>query len=121
MKRCCRSKVSETDNERTLATGELRRVAVGPATELDELEQLVDARVDLGARPAAHLEAERDVVAHGHVLERRVVLEDEADAALRQLRQRLGIGSEELLQALKEVRGSHRVTSQTPEENFAAR
>ena len=33
---------------------------------------------------------------------------------------RLGIGSEELLQALKEVRGSHRVTSQNPEENFAA-
>ncbi len=33
---------------------------------------------------------------------------------------RLGIGSEEVLQALKEVRGSHRVTSQTPEENFAA-
>ena len=33
---------------------------------------------------------------------------------------RLGIGSEELLVALKEVRGSHRVTSQTPEENFAA-
>ncbi len=33
---------------------------------------------------------------------------------------RLGIGSEELLQALKEVRGSHRVTSQSPEENFAA-
>ena len=36
------------------------------------------------------------------------------------MNQRLGIGSEELLQALKEVRGSHRVTSQTPEENFAA-
>ena len=36
------------------------------------------------------------------------------------MHQRLGIGSEELLQALKEVRGSHRVTSQTPEENFAA-
>jgi ATP-dependent Clp protease ATP-binding subunit ClpB len=33
---------------------------------------------------------------------------------------RLGIGSEEVLQALKEVRGSHRVTSQTPEDNFAA-
>ena len=33
---------------------------------------------------------------------------------------RLGIGSEELLQALKEVRGSHRVTSQEPEQNFAA-
>jgi len=36
------------------------------------------------------------------------------------MNQRLGIGSEELLQALKDVRGSHRVTSQTPEENFAA-
>ena len=33
---------------------------------------------------------------------------------------RLGVGSEELLQALKDVRGSHRVTSQTPEEQFAA-
>ncbi|MCE9621025.1 MAG: ATP-dependent chaperone ClpB [Actinomycetia bacterium] len=36
------------------------------------------------------------------------------------MNQRLGVGSEELLQALKEVRGAHRVTSQTPEENFAA-
>ena len=33
---------------------------------------------------------------------------------------RLGVGSEELLMALKDVRGSHRVTSQSPEENFAA-
>ncbi|MCY7300913.1 MAG: AAA family ATPase, partial [Ilumatobacteraceae bacterium] len=33
---------------------------------------------------------------------------------------RLGIGSEELLVAMKEVRGSHRVTSQNPEESFAA-
>ncbi|MEN9823168.1 MAG: chaperone protein ClpB, partial [Actinomycetota bacterium] len=33
---------------------------------------------------------------------------------------RLGIGSEELLQALRDVRGSHRVTSQTPEDQFNA-
>jgi len=33
---------------------------------------------------------------------------------------RLGIGSEELLQALRDVRGSHRVTTQNPEENFQA-
>ncbi|TPW15006.1 MAG: clpB [Acidimicrobiaceae bacterium] len=33
---------------------------------------------------------------------------------------RLGVGNEELLQALKEVRGSHRVTSANPEEQFAA-
>jgi ATP-dependent Clp protease ATP-binding subunit ClpB len=36
------------------------------------------------------------------------------------LNARLGVGSEELLQALKEVRGSHRVTGQNPEEQFAA-
>ncbi|MEZ5216080.1 MAG: AAA family ATPase [Ilumatobacteraceae bacterium] len=36
------------------------------------------------------------------------------------MNQRLGIGSEELLQALQAVRGSHRVTSQNPEEQFQA-
>ncbi len=33
---------------------------------------------------------------------------------------RLGVGSEELLTVLREVRGSHRVTDQNPEEKFAA-
>jgi ATP-dependent Clp protease ATP-binding subunit ClpB len=33
---------------------------------------------------------------------------------------RLGVSSEELLQALRDVRGSHRVTSQNPEEQFQA-
>ena len=33
---------------------------------------------------------------------------------------RLDVGSEELLQVLKDVRGSHRVTDQSPEEKFAA-
>ena len=33
---------------------------------------------------------------------------------------RLDVGSEELLTALKDVRGSHRVTDQSPEEKFAA-
>src|SRR5262245_31151303 len=36
------------------------------------------------------------------------------------MNQRLGVSSEELLQALKDVRGSHRVTSQNPEDSFAA-
>jgi ATP-dependent Clp protease ATP-binding subunit ClpB len=33
---------------------------------------------------------------------------------------RLGIGSEELMHALRDVRGSHRITTQNPEENFQA-
>ena len=65
-----------------LPARELRGVVVGPAGDLDELEQLVHARADLGARPLPDLEPEGDVLADGHVLERRVVLEDEADAAL---------------------------------------
>ena len=36
------------------------------------------------------------------------------------MNQRIGIGTEEMLQALKEVRGSHRVTSPDPESQFAA-
>ena len=36
------------------------------------------------------------------------------------MNQRLGIGSEEVLQALQQVRGSHRVSSQSPEEQFQA-
>ena len=36
------------------------------------------------------------------------------------MNQRVGICSEEMLQALREVRGSHRVTSQNPEEQFQA-
>ena len=36
------------------------------------------------------------------------------------MNQRLGVGSEELLQVLRDVRGSHRVTDQSPEEKFAA-
>ena len=36
------------------------------------------------------------------------------------MNQRLGIGSEELLQALQAVRGSHRVTSPNPEDQFQA-
>ena len=65
-----------------LAAGELRRVALREPVELDELEQLVHALRDLGLGALADLQAEGDVVVDRHVLERGVVLEDEADAAL---------------------------------------
>ena len=43
-----------------------------------------------------------------------------AEHLLLALADRLGVGREELLAALREVRGSHRVTSQNPEEQFQA-
>ena len=43
-----------------------------------------------------------------------------AEHLLLAMNDRLDVPSEELLQALREVRGSHRVTDQSPEEKFAA-
>ena len=54
---------------------------VNELLELVHLEQFVDARPDLGLGALADLEAEGDVAPHREVLERGVVLEDEADAA----------------------------------------
>src|SRR4051812_5210121 len=65
-----------------LATGELRRVALAVCLEMNELQQLVHALADALLRRLADRQREADVVAHRHVLERRVVLEHEADVAL---------------------------------------
>ena len=43
-----------------------------------------------------------------------------AEHLLLAMADRLGVGHEELLQVLQEVRGSHRVTSQNPEDQFQA-
>ena len=69
-----------------LSAGELRGIAVAEVIELHE------ARADRSraagsprrraARARAHAQAERDVLEHRHVAEERVVLEDEADAAI---------------------------------------
>jgi hypothetical protein len=54
---------------------------VREAVEVDELQELVDARFDLVLRALADREPEGDVLSHRHVLEGGVVLEDEADVA----------------------------------------
>jgi hypothetical protein len=83
-----------------LAARQLRRVAVAEPRELDEVEQLRDALFDLGGRPATDLQAERDVLAHRHVLERRVVLEDEADTAFLRRHSRNVLAFEEHLASI---------------------
>src|SRR4029079_10739688 len=65
-----------------LAARELRWVALRKPLELDELQQSVHAVRDLRLRPLPDLQAERDVVVDGQGLKGRVVLEDEADAAV---------------------------------------
>src|SRR5204863_9523245 len=71
--------------------------ALAEPAELHEREQLVDAPADLVLRAMPDREAEGDVLPHCHVLERRVMLEDEADAALlRGERGRLLAGDEDV-------------------------
>src|SRR5215208_1570964 len=77
----CTSSWRRRSHSRPLPPRELRRVALGQALELDELEQLVHALLDLGARTLPNREPEGNVVVDGHVLEGRVVLEHHSDAA----------------------------------------
>jgi hypothetical protein len=65
-----------------LTARELRRHAPAQALELDEPEELVDARVDLGLGPLADAQREGDVLEHVEVAEQGVVLEHQADVAL---------------------------------------
>src|SRR6267142_6210387 len=65
-----------------LAAGELARQLLLVTGELHHPQRLVDAALDLGARHAAHAQAEADVAPHAHVREERVVLEHHAEAAL---------------------------------------
>ena len=64
-----------------LAARELRRVTVPIGLELHQGEQLVDLGLGGLAGRLADGQAERDVVAHVHVLEQRVALEHESHAA----------------------------------------
>ncbi len=64
-----------------LAARELGRVAPGEPRQPDDRQQLRHAGLDLVLRLPADLQPEGDVLAHGHVLERRVVLEHEPDLA----------------------------------------
>ncbi len=65
-----------------LSARELRRVTLGEALELHELQELPDALGDLRLGALTDLQAEGDVVVDRHVLEGGVVLEDEADTTL---------------------------------------
>ncbi len=70
----------------TLAAGELSGIAAFHAGELHHVDQFLDPAAYFSLRRArfgaAHPEAKGDIVEDGHVLEKRVMLEDEADITL---------------------------------------
>ena len=59
-----------------LPSGELVRLALREAAELDHVEHAPRARLDLGRGPLQPPHPERDVLGHRHVGEERVLLED---------------------------------------------
>ena len=62
-----------------LAARELNRLALAEARQLHDLEHLVDAETPIAPGHALHAQPVGDVLAHGHVREERVVLEDGVD------------------------------------------
>ena len=65
-----------------LAAGHLVRVALAQFLHVDQGQHLVHPRGDRFRAPPGHLQAEGDVLAHGHVGEQGVVLEHHAHAPL---------------------------------------
>ena len=70
-----------------LPAGELRRIAFAQGPELHQIEQLLhpprDLRLGRAGAALAHGQPEADIVGHRHVAEQRILLEHEADAAIR--------------------------------------
>ena len=62
-----------------LPAGQLAWVSIAEVAEFHQAEGVGHPTVDLGPRPPAHAQGERDVLGGGHVREQRVVLEDHAD------------------------------------------
>jgi hypothetical protein len=65
-----------------LPTGKLMRKTIAECFQLHAREQVVDSALDLGALGSlgarTHIEAEGDILRHGHMAKESIVLEDEA-------------------------------------------
>jgi ATP-dependent Clp protease ATP-binding subunit ClpB len=114
--------VALLSQEDTIVPAILKQLGVAAGMLRDKSEDMLSKlpRVQGGAEARMNREL-------GNVLENadsaRKDLKDDyvsVEHLLLAMNQRVGIGSEEMLMALREVRGSHRVTSQDPESQFAA-
>ena len=106
----------------TVVPAVLAKLGIAPLMVRNRADEAVAAlpRAYGGAEP--RLSRELDNVVQNAQQYQRDLRDDflSVEHLLLAMNQRLGVGSEELLQALKEVRGSHRVTSANPEDQFAA-
>jgi ATP-dependent Clp protease ATP-binding subunit ClpB len=111
--------VSQPD---TIVPALLQKLGVAPGMLRAKADENISrlARVESGAEPRMNRELSNMFENADSV---RKDLRDDylsVEHLILALNQRVGIGSEEMLQALREVRGSHRVTTPDPESQFAA-
>ena len=111
--------VAQTD---TVVSALLSKLGVAATMLRDRADDAVSKmpRTEGGGEPRMNREL-ANVFANADSLRRE--LKDDylsAEHLLLAMNQRVGVSSEEMLLALREVRGSHRVTSQNPEEQFQA-
>jgi ATP-dependent Clp protease ATP-binding subunit ClpB len=114
--------VALTSQEGTVVVPVLAKLGQAPGMVRDRAQAAVDKLPSAVGGSEPRLSRELDNVTQRAEQYRRDLKDDyvSVEHLLLAMNDRLGVGSEELLAVLREVRGSHRVTDQNPEEKFAA-
>src|SRR5690349_12012530 len=100
----------------------LQKLGLAPLMVRNRADEAVARLPKAYGTAEAHMSRETNAAFDAAEAARKELRDDylSAEHLLLALADRLGVGREELLSALREVRGSHRVTSQNPEEQFQA-
>jgi len=100
----------------------LQALGMAPLMVRNKAEEAVDKLPKAYGGSEPRLNRELNNIAENAETYRKDLKDDflSVEHLLLAMNQRLGVGSEEMLQALQQVRGSHRVSSQNPEEQFQA-
>jgi hypothetical protein len=77
-----RSESSRKTHALALPAGKLERKLVAMSVKLDKLQELVHPLLNVCVWHLSHTQSEGDVLAHGHVVEKREALKDETEVAL---------------------------------------
>ncbi len=111
-----------TSQEGTIVTAFLQKLGVAAGMLRTQAEEAVMALPRVQGGVEARMNRELSNVLENADSARKDLHDDylSVEHLVLAMNQRVGIGSEEMLQALREVRGSHRVTTPDPESQFAA-
>jgi ATP-dependent Clp protease ATP-binding subunit ClpB len=114
--------VALTSQEATVIAPVLAKLGQSPGMVRDRALAAVDKLPQAHGGAEPHMSRELTNVAERAETYRKDLKDDfmSVEHLLLAMNDRIGVSSEELLTVLKDVRGSHRVTDQNPEEKFAA-